>query len=173
MEEIKRYNLARELIEKFFIGLPNASSKLIQLLITRADLPTGLVENLTYRDLAILLSVDHALGRKNAGTLTIETMRSYLRTIAKNCSDDFRLFTQGQKLKYHFPGTPATCAHFYAQEKVHAEDVGYIYAAIVCIGADAVLYSVLISAQGKSALLIHEPMNALSFEHTQNKELIG
>ncbi|KTD32188.1 hypothetical protein Lnau_3099 [Legionella nautarum] len=122
MEDIKLYNLAREQIENPFIGLPCASSRLIQLLITRANPSTGIVDNLTYRDLATLLIVDHAPGRKGAGIPKIETIRSYLRTVAKCCSNDFRIITDGQKLKFQFTNMPKIYALFFDKKEVYREE---------------------------------------------------
>lgn len=124
MKEIERLNNARKEIEASFTGLPHASSLLIQFLITKADPFTGLVENLTYRDLALLLNVDHAPGRKNAGTPTIESIRSYLRTIAKSCPDDFKVVSEGQKLKCQFIKLPTIYARHFTTGEVSRGDNG-------------------------------------------------
>ncbi|MBA2710140.1 MAG: Vir protein [Tatlockia sp.] len=119
MEDIKQYNRAREAIEHSFQGLPYTSSKLIQLLITRADPATGIVEDLSSRDLAILMAVDHAPGRKGAGIPKIETIRSYLRTIQKSCPNDFKLISVGQKLKVQFINMPQIYAYFCVPKEVY------------------------------------------------------
>ncbi|STX84892.1 Legionella vir region protein LvrA [Legionella donaldsonii] len=113
-------------IEAIFNGLPHVHTTLIKSLITLANPETGVVENLSYRDLAILLSVHHAPGRRGAGIPKKETIRSYFRTIAENHPDDFRLISQGQKLKCHFPKMPAIYAHFITQEKLHTVQHSYI-----------------------------------------------
>ncbi|MBA3284990.1 MAG: hypothetical protein H0U27_08020 [Nitrosopumilus sp.] len=122
MEDIKKYNRAREAIEHSFIGLPHASCRLIQLLITKANPSNGIVENLSYRDLAILMTVDHAPGRKGAGIPKIDTIRSYLRTISKNCPDDFRLISKGHKLKCQFINMPEIYAYFCEQKEVSRDE---------------------------------------------------
>lgn len=121
MTGIAQYNGARKEIESRFMGLPHAHTTLIKSLITLADPNTGMVENLSYRDLAMLLSIDHAPGRKGAGIPKKETIRSYLRTIADSCVDDFRLITQGQKLKCQFTTLPRIYAHFFTSEKVYTD----------------------------------------------------
>lgn len=119
MKYIQKYNIARNEIESRFTGLPHAHTRLLGLLITRADPETGLVENLSCRDLANLLAVDHAPGRKGAGIPKIEAIRSYLRTIAKSFPEDFRLINQGQRIACQFIHLPAVYAHFCAPKEVY------------------------------------------------------
>lgn len=121
MVDFKNYNQARLEIESRFTGLPHAHTTLIKSLITRADPETGIVENLSCRDLALLLTVEHAPGRKGAGMPKIATIRSYLRTISENCANEFRLISQGQKLKCQFINLPKIYAHFFASEKVYGD----------------------------------------------------
>lgn len=119
MDELIRCFKAQLQIESYFQGLPHAHTTLIKSLIIRADPETGLVENLSCRDLAKLLAVEHAPGRKGAGIPKIETIRSYLRTIAKSCSDDFRLINQGQRIACQFINMPKIYAHFFDQKEVY------------------------------------------------------
>ncbi len=119
LEQITKYHKARMELESRFIGIPNAHGKLVLLLMTRANPETGMVENLSCRDLAKLLAVEHAPGRKGAGIPKIETIRSYLRTIAKSCSDDFRLINQGQRIACQFINMPKIYAHFFDQKEVY------------------------------------------------------
>ena len=119
---IDQYNNARIEIESRFTGLPHAHTTLIKSLITRADPNTGMVENLSCRDLAMLLTIDHAPGRKGAGIPQIQTIRSYLRTISDSCADEFKLISQGQKLKCVFTNLPKIYAYFLASEKVYGDE---------------------------------------------------
>lgn len=112
------YNKARLEIESAFNGLPHVHTTLIKSLITRADPETGIVENLSYREIAEFLAIYHAPGRRGAGIPKKDTIRSYFRTIAENHPEDFKLVSQGQKFKCQFPKMPATYAHFFAPEKV-------------------------------------------------------
>lgn len=115
------YNRVALEIHSRFERLPHVHTTLIKSLIPRADPNTGLVENISYRDLALLLSVDPAPGRRGAGIPQKETIRSYLRTIAENCSEDFRLISHGQKLKCQFVNLPIIYAEFFAQEKEYID----------------------------------------------------
>ena len=56
--EIAKYNNARKEIESRFAGLTPNHMNLINIMITRSDPSTGIVEGLSYRELAILLAVD-------------------------------------------------------------------------------------------------------------------
>ena len=119
---ITNYNRARLEIESRFIGLQHAHMRLILSLINRADPDTGIVEGMSYRDLANLLAVDHAPGRKGAGIPQKETIRSYLRTIEENYADNFQVITQGQKLKCQFIHLPKIYAHFVDQKQEYTDD---------------------------------------------------
>lgn len=117
---IKNYRSATIELQSRFTGLPNAQGKLVLLLISRADPTTGLVEHLSCRDLANLLTVDRVPGSKGAGVPEIETIRSYLRTIANSFPDEFKLINQGQKIAYQFTGMPKIFAIFFTkQEEVY------------------------------------------------------
>jgi hypothetical protein len=121
VKQIEKYNNARLEIESCFTGLPHAHTTLMKSLITRANPSTGMVENLSYRDLAMLLSIDHVPGRKGAGIPKKETIRSYLRTIAENFPDSFKMITQGQKLKCQFTTLPKIYARFFALDKAYTD----------------------------------------------------
>ena len=110
---LKKYNDIRRDIEVNFTGLPYAPSILIGLLITRANPCTGLIEDITYRDLAVLLTVSKAPGRKDSGTPKKETIRSYLRTIETQCGEHFKVISDGQSLKIQLLTLPTIYAlHF-------------------------------------------------------------
>ena len=118
---IENINHARVELESRFSGLPHAHTTLIKSLISRADPETGLVEGLNYRDLADILVVDHAPGRRGCGTPQKQTIRSYLRTIEENCGEDFRLISFGQKIKFHFLQMPKIYAYFFAQNELYTD----------------------------------------------------
>lgn len=77
MNYLACYNKARLEIESAFNGLPHVHTTLIKSLITRADPETGIVENLSYREIAEFLAIYHAPGRRGAGIPKKETIRSY------------------------------------------------------------------------------------------------
>jgi len=122
--EIVLYNKARKVIEDRFHGLTHTHTTLIKSLITLADPDTGIVSGVTYHDLCKLLTVDPSPGRKGVGMPQKQTIRSYLRTIEDNAPDDFKLITQGQKLKIQFLNLPKIYAHFFAQKKEYTEGEG-------------------------------------------------
>ena len=106
MNTLHQYNQARTVIEGCFNGLPHAPRILVNALITKADLSTGLVENIHYRDLAACLTVFASPGRKESGTPTKQAVRNYLNTILTQCGDHFQLSSEGQSLKITFPTLP-------------------------------------------------------------------
>ena len=106
MNTLHQYNHARTVIEGCFNGLPHAPRILVNALITKADLSTGRVENINYRDLAACLTVAAAPGRKDSGTPTKQAVRNYLNTIQTQCGDHFQLSSVGQSLKITFPTLP-------------------------------------------------------------------
>lgn len=118
MTYIKSYNKARLEIEAVFNGLPHVHTTLIKSLITRADPETGIVDNLSYREIASFLAIYHSPGRRGAGIPKRDTIRSYFRTIADNHPNDFKLVTQGQQFKCQFPKLPAIYAHYLACKEV-------------------------------------------------------
>lgn len=68
MHGIDRYNKYIIEVEKAFIGQPYASLLIIKSLITLADTSNGIVNNISYNELAKLLTINPAPGRKNSGT---------------------------------------------------------------------------------------------------------
>jgi hypothetical protein len=116
------YKLARINIENRFKGLLHAHTTLIKSLITLANPLTGIVTNITYRDIAELLTVNRAPGRTESGTPQKETIRSYLRSIEKQCSEDFKIISEGQKLKFQFPTLPGIYASFLETTGVYTGD---------------------------------------------------
>lgn len=115
MNTIKQYNKARRDIESFFSGLNHVHTTLIKSLIGLADPYTGIVENITYRDLAAILTVDPAPGRKDTGTPEKHLIRSYLRTVEKQCGDHFSVSCEQQQLKIKFLNMPTIYAQYFSE----------------------------------------------------------
>jgi len=115
MDNFDIYNKIRLEIESRFAGLPHSHGTLVKSLLSKSDFNTGIVANISYRELSALLAVDHVPGRKNAGIPQKETIRSYLRTIALRFPDEFVILSQGQKLICQFLNLPKICEHFFNQ----------------------------------------------------------
>lgn len=117
MEEIKKYNSFRIEAEALFKGLPLSAAYLVNILISRFNPITGIVEKISYRSLATLLCVDAAPGRKNSGIPTKQAVRDFLRTIETQCGDHFQIISEGQSLKIKFPTLPGIfISHFSTPE---------------------------------------------------------
>jgi len=114
---IQKYNQARKEIESRFLGLPHAHISMIGYLINRADSETGIVSDISYRELASMLSIDPAPGRRGAGTPQKQAIRSYLITIAEQCSKEFKILSQGQSLQIQFLNLPKIYNAHFAQNK--------------------------------------------------------
>jgi hypothetical protein len=106
LQAVIDFHEARSEIESFFLGLPYAHALLIRSLITLADPTTGIVSNISYFDLANLLTVAKAPGRKESGTPTKQTIRNYIQSIERECGDYFKVITEGQNLQFLFPELP-------------------------------------------------------------------
>ncbi len=129
LAEVAKYNDARTAIEACFEGLPHAISRLVNLLITRANPESGIVENITYSDLASTLTVNAAPGRKDSGTPQKQTIRSYLRTIQSQCGDHFKIISDGQALKIQLPTLPAIYASHFESTEVYTDKNKVFYTA--------------------------------------------
>ncbi|MCL4415407.1 MAG: Vir protein, partial [Actinobacteria bacterium] len=119
MNYFEPYQQARINIENRFKGLLHAHTTLIKSLITLANPLTGIVTGITYRDIADLLTISKAPGRTESGTPQKETIRSYLRSIEKQCPEDFKVISEGQKLQFQFPKLPEIYAVFLDQSEVY------------------------------------------------------
>lgn len=115
------FNRLRLDYEAKFQGLPHAHASLIKSLLNYADPQTGMIEGLSCRNLGMLLAVDPACGRKGAGIPKIETIRSYLRTIASNFPDDFKVVSAGQKLKLQFISLPALYQNYLGSNNLYGD----------------------------------------------------
>lgn len=100
------YQKERLRLESVFIGLPDAYCSLVKSLISLAEPTTGVVNNISYHDLAKILTIKPAPGRKESGTPTKQTIRNYIKSIEKECGDYFKVITDGQNLQFFFPEMP-------------------------------------------------------------------
>jgi hypothetical protein len=117
IELIKKFNKARIEIDSRFTGLLHVHTALIKSLITLANPLTGIVTDITYSDIAELLTVNKAPGRTESGIPQKQTIRSYIRSIEKQCPEDFKVISEGQKLQFQFPKLPAIYAKFLGNTK--------------------------------------------------------
>lgn len=106
MRKIEQYNKAIIEIESPFINISYAQALLAKSLITRADPTTGVVSDISYQDLANLLTINPAPGRKNSGTPTKQTIRNYIKSIERECGEYFKVISEGQNLQFLFPELP-------------------------------------------------------------------
>lgn len=123
MNCFEAYKKARITIENRFKGLSYVHTTLVKSLITLADPISGIVTDITYRDISELLTISKAPGRSGSGTPQKETIRSYLRSIEKQCPEDFKVISEGQKLQFWFPKLPKIFAGFLEQSKLYTEFV--------------------------------------------------
>ena len=136
IKQVEQYNNARTEIESLFNGLPHALVILVNVLLTKASAETGIVENVTYADLASLLTVDAAPGRKNSGTPQKQTIRSYLRTVENQCGDYFQVISDGQKLKIKFPTLPGIYAAHLKSTEEYTDSTTTSYTSKVLVNTD-------------------------------------
>ncbi|MBN9229561.1 MAG: Vir protein [Legionella sp.] len=121
IDVLVKLNAARKEMDTKFSGLLHVHTTLIKSLITLANPLTGIVTGITYRDIADLLTISKAPGRTESGTPQKETIRSYLRSIEKQCPEDFKVISEGQKLQFQFPKLPGIYAGFLENSEVYTE----------------------------------------------------
>ncbi|CDZ79390.1 hypothetical protein BN59_03708 [Legionella massiliensis] len=112
MNTIELYCQARISIEHKFRGLPYAHTLLVNHLIGRANPFNGTVSKISYNDIALLLTINKAPGRKESGTPTKQTIRNYIKSIERECGDHFKVISEGQSLKFLFPQLPKIFSEF-------------------------------------------------------------
>jgi hypothetical protein len=95
---------------------------MIKSLISMASPENGIITNISYRVLSDLLTVTPTQGRKDCGTPKKETIRSYLRTIEKQCGEHFKVTTVGQSLRIEFPTLPAIYARHFENTEVYTDE---------------------------------------------------
>ncbi|PJD93800.1 MAG: Vir protein [Legionella sp.] len=111
--EIEKFNNARIELEFHFQGLPYSHTTLLKSLISLANPATGIIESITYNDIANLLIICSAPGRRNSGVPKKQTIRSYFRTIEQCCAEHFQIISKGQNLKIKFPTLPGIYASYF------------------------------------------------------------
>ena len=113
---IEKYNKARIELELQFHGLPYPHTTLIKSIISLADPMTGIIESITYNDIANLLTINTAPGRQNSGVPQKQIIRSYFRTIEQCCTKSFQIISEGQSLKIKFPTLPKIYSSYFDVE---------------------------------------------------------
>lgn len=121
LEAVVNYYKKRSRIESFFIGLPDGPSSLIKSLITMADPVTGIVSDISYHDLANLLTIHPAPGRKNSGTPSKQTIRNYIKSIERERGEYFKVISEGQSLKFLFPELPKIYSEIFENREVNTD----------------------------------------------------
>ena len=121
MQGIDRYNKYICEIERVFIGQPYASILIIKSLIILADSSTGIVNNISYNELASLLTINPAPVRKNSGTPTKQTIRNYIKSIERECGEYFKVISEGQKLQFYFPELPKIFNKIFENQEVNTD----------------------------------------------------
>jgi hypothetical protein len=118
---INKYNRYLNDIESPFKGLVYGPLLIIKLLITRADPTTGIVYSVSYHELAKLLTITPAPGRKDAGTPTKQTIRNWIKSIERECGDYFKVISEGQKLQFFFPEMPKIFKEVFGTSELNTE----------------------------------------------------
>jgi len=121
MQEILRYNKARIEIESRFLGLPYAHALVVSTLITRANPVTGIVSDVSYAEIAKVLTINPAPGRKESGTPTKQTIRNYIKSIEREYGDSFKVISEGQSLQFLFPELPQIFNKLVENREVNTE----------------------------------------------------
>ncbi|ERH42676.1 hypothetical protein N751_16460 [Legionella pneumophila str. Leg01/11] len=106
LQAVLRFNKARLHVERPFIGFPYGPALLIRSLINLADPATGIVDDISYHELAKLIEINPAPGRKESGTPSKQTIRNYIKSIEKERGEYFKVVSEGQSLKFLFPQLP-------------------------------------------------------------------
>ena len=119
VNRLEQYKKGIVEIERPFIGLSYAQALLAKSLITRADPATGIVNDISYQDLANLLTINPAPGRKNSGTPTKQTIRNYIKSIERACGEYFKVISEGQNLQFLFPELPKVFSKIFENREVN------------------------------------------------------
>jgi hypothetical protein len=119
LQAVVSFNKAKLDIERPFIGFPYGPALLIKSLINLADPTTGLVYDVSYNDLAKLIEINPAPGRKESGTPSKQTIRNYIKSIEKECGEYFKVVSEGQSLKFLFPELPKIFSKIFENTEVN------------------------------------------------------
>ncbi|HAT1722248.1 TPA: Vir protein [Legionella pneumophila] len=104
--DVELYINARKQIEKKFQLLPYGPRLIIYELLSLANPLTGIVSDISYRDLSKALEIKSASGRVNSGVPSKQTIRNFIKSIEHECGEYFKVITEGQNLKFIFPEAP-------------------------------------------------------------------
>ncbi|PJE14481.1 hypothetical protein [Legionella sp.] len=121
LQAVLTYHKERAAMESLFIGLPDGSSSLIKSLITLADPVTGIVGDISYNELARILTINQAPGRKNSGTPTKQAIRNHIKSIERECGEYFKVISEGQKLQFLFPEFPKIFNKIFENREVNID----------------------------------------------------
>ncbi|MDX1838096.1 hypothetical protein [Legionella taurinensis] len=119
LQAVVSFNKAKLDIERPFIGFPYGPALLIKSLINLADPTTGIVYDVSYHELAKLLEINSAPGRKESGTPSKQTIRNYIKSIEKECGEYFKVVSEGQSLKFLFPELPKIFSKIFENTEVN------------------------------------------------------
>ena len=122
MNGFEKYKQGQIDLEKPFRGLPYALVLLARSLITLADPSTGIVSNISYQELAQILTVNPVPGRKDSGTPTKQTIRNWINSIERECGEYFKVISEGQTLKFLFPELPKILSTIFENREVNTVD---------------------------------------------------
>lgn len=122
MISISEYNQIRLNLESYFLGLPYVHAVLVRALISRANPQTGIVSNISYQEIATILTVKKAPGRKESGVPSKQSIRNYINTIEKEYSEHFRVVSVGQKLQFEFPHYPQIISKILQKGDINPHD---------------------------------------------------
>jgi len=117
--EVLTYRNLINKIDNPFRGLPYAHSVLINFLISLADPLSGIVNEISYHNLATILSINPAPGRKESGTPSKQTIRNYIKSIERECGEYFKVISEGQTLKFLFPEIPKVFSKLFENREVN------------------------------------------------------
>jgi len=115
---IAHYKYAIKKIESRFAEIPYSNLIITKYLISLADSQTGIVTGASYNELARLLTVNPAPGRKESGTPTKQTIRNYIKSIERDCGEYFKVISEGQTLKFFFPELPKIFSKLFEKTEV-------------------------------------------------------
>ncbi len=121
MDELIQFNKAIIAITSRFAGLPHVHMRLISSLMSLANPATGIISDISYNQLALLLTVSPAQGRKDCGTPTKQTIRNYIKTIERECGDYFKVISEGQNLQFLFPELPKIFNEIFENREVNTD----------------------------------------------------
>jgi hypothetical protein len=119
--DVELYINARKQIEKKFQLLPYGPRLIIYELLNLANPLTGIVSDISYRDLSRSLEIKTAPGRINSGVPSKQTIRNFIKSIEHECSEYFQVITEGQNLKFIFPEVPRIYNQLIIKKEVNTD----------------------------------------------------